>query len=81
MVDNMLHLLCIRIAFIASEGAVGCVALRNLGDGVLCEIKRMFVGPAARGAGCGRLLPNEIIAQAQKRDYGSMRLDTLERPK
>jgi GNAT superfamily N-acetyltransferase len=33
--------------------AVGCVGMRDLGDGV-CEMKRMFVAAEARGKGVGR---------------------------
>jgi putative acetyltransferase len=66
-------------AFILAEDAgqyVACIGLRQFAEGI-GEIKRLYVVPAARGLGLGRLLVERIIVVAREIGYSSLLLDTL----
>jgi len=64
--------------FLAEEkgSCVGCVGLRRFSDGI-GEIKRLYIIPAARGRGVGRLLAEGIVAAGKKLGYSRLLLDTL----
>jgi ribosomal protein S18 acetylase RimI-like enzyme len=75
------------------DGAVvGCVAVRPLKQAACgcnsesraiavpleyCEMKRLFIRPAARGLACGRKLAEAIVEVSRRLGYSHMRLDTL----
>ncbi len=54
----------------------GCIGLRKI-DAENCELKRLYVRPAARGRGLSRLLMDRILADARAIGYQTMLLDTL----
>ena len=68
---------CLLVARMG-ERVVGVVGMRPFRDDV-CEMKRLYVRPAARGHGIGRNLSEAIVAEARREGYRAMRLDTLKR--
>jgi len=56
----------------------GCVALQPLEQGT-CEMKRLFVRPAFRQYKIGGALVIEILEEAKRIGYTTIKLDTLER--
>lgn len=70
------------LAMIKDQPA-GCIALRPL-DALgphISEMKRLYVPPAFRGSGLGRLLVNRLIDEARAIGYTMMKLDTDTDPK
>ena len=65
----------LSVAVIGNDIA-GCVAMRPFADNI-CEMKRLYVRPAYRRLGVGRLLAMEVIESARKAGYARMRLDTV----
>lgn len=54
----------------------GCIAYRGVGAEI-CEMKRLYVRPRARGRDLGRKLVDRLIDEARTAGYLEMRLDVL----
>jgi len=58
------------------EDIEGCIALRQV-SATICEMKRLYVRPRARGHGLGFQLVERLIEEAREAGYSEMRLDVL----
>lgn len=59
---------------------VGCGGIAPLegGDGVTCELKKMYFQPAARGRGLGKLLAETLLQDAARLGFRRVYLETLD---
>ncbi len=57
-------------------GTVGLMPLRDEGETDAVELRKMYLKPAARGKGMGKLLLNHAIAQARALGFRRIELQT-----
>ena len=65
------------LLLVRQNDPAGCVALHKI-DAEICEMKRLYVRPKFHGMGLGKILADQIIADARKIGYTRLRLDTVE---
>jgi putative acetyltransferase len=64
--------------FVAEDGGrlIGMIGLRPF-DAAICEMKRLYVRPGARGRGLAKQLIAAALDEARRLQYSEIRLDTL----
>lgn len=68
---------CVLLA-IRDDDIIGCIAMRRVSPEI-CEMKRLYVRPQARGGKVGRNLVEALIATARAAGYREIRLDVQEK--
>jgi len=67
-----------RLLLASYQGQLaGCVALHQLEPGI-CEMKRLYLRPAFRGKGLGRIMIEVLVNEARAIGYRRLCLDTIE---
>ena len=66
----------VLLVAVDGERYAGMIALRPYADRI-CEMKRLFVRPDARGLGLARRLIDALLEEARRLGYEEIRLDTL----
>ena len=59
-----------------ADAVVGCAGFREVNDAI-CEMKRVYVRPVARGQNLGRRLVERILAEGRAAGYHRICLDVL----
>lgn len=60
-----------------NDEVAGCIALTQMKEPGVCEMKRLYVKPFFRKNKIGKILVEQIIGSAKEKGYHTMRLDTL----
>jgi ribosomal protein S18 acetylase RimI-like enzyme len=66
----------VLLVAVDGERYAGMIALRPFDDRI-CEMKRLFIRPEARGLGLARRLIDALLDEARRLGYEEIRLDTL----
>jgi len=72
---------CYFLVLILEDKVVGCggIGPLNGGDANICELKKMYFNPEARGYGLGQQLVEICLAKAKAIGYKTCYLETVER--